>query len=496
MTKKLTKKVDSALPKHIHIIGICGVATSALAIAFHEQGVRVTGSDKGFYPPVSTYLDEHHIKYHAGWHPEKIKECGKPDIIIVGGIGTSLSNPEVIYAKENNIPFYPYAEILEKYFIQKNSIVTAGTWGKTTSSALLSFILVQAGMNPSYFTGGLSLSHPTGVLAKSDWSVVEGDEYQVAIYDKRPKFVYYHPTHLMLTSVSWDHADLYPTERQYFEAFEKMVKGMPEPGLIVMCNDDRGVKKVIAEAVGTTAKKLAKRNIITYGKTTEANYYFHDIENTKTGLEFKITDNSKAKPQTYKLRTPMLGTFNAENITGCFAMALNIGIPADKIIEAIQDFKGIKRRFEKRLDGDSIVGRKNNVTVFDCHAPTPEKAASILETLREVYDKKIIAIYEPNIGGRRRETSSQYNGAFERADSVIIPKLTKLKVAEGEINLPVEGPELAKIIDSTHSDTKYIDNDEKVVSHVVSIAKSGDVLVFLGSHGFRGMIEEVVKKLS
>ena len=480
--------MKSELPKHIHIIGICGVATSALAVAFHERGVRVTGSDKGFYPPVSTYLEDFGIQYHAGWHPERFDispengGVGKPDLFIVGGAGTSLSNPEIIYAKEHSIPFYPYAEVLQKYFIKKNSIVTAGTWGKTTSSALLSFILIQANMKPSYFTGGLSLSHATGTLSESDWSVVEGDEYQVAIYDKRPKFVYYNPTHLMLTSVSWDHADLYPTEKQYFEAFEKLVAGVPKTGVLLICNDDAGTHKVT---------KPLKRPIVSYGKTTEANYYYHDIKSTKNGLRFKIT----CKSGTFDISTPMLGRFNAENITGCFAMSMEIGISAEKIVSAISNFKGIKRRLEKRLDSeiDSVSG--NGITVFDCHAPTPEKAASILETLREVYDKKIIAIYEPNIGGRRRETASQYDGAFERADMVIIPKLTKLKVAADGTDLPMEGDELTEIIAKTHSNTKYMDNDDGAVSQAVSHAKRGDIIVFMGSHGFRGMIEAVVEEL-
>ncbi len=494
MIKKLSTDGNLSIPKYIHIIGICGVATSALAVAFQERGVKVTGSDKGFYPPVSTYLSDFGIKYHAGWHPEKIEEYGRPDIIVAGGIGTSLSNPEVIYAKGKNIPLLSFAEALGKYVIKSNSVVAAGTWGKTTSSSLLSYILIKANMKPSYFTGGLSLSHATGAISDSDWSVVEGDEYQVAIYDKRPKFVFYKPTHLLLTSVSWDHADLYPTEEQYFEVFEKLVADVPNKGIILICNDDAGAHKVTDNL---------KRPVVTYGKTTEADYYYHDIKSTKNGLLFKITSNRKdnrikSKSQeinTFDIKTPMLGRFNAENITGCFAMAMEIGIPTENIIEAIDNFRGIKRRFEKRLDGEIDSISKNGITVFDCHAPTPEKAYSILETLREVYDKKIIAIYEPNIGGRRRETASQYNGSFEMADMVIIPKLTKLKVADGDIHLPMEGDELADIMGNTHSNIKYKDNDDGVVSFAVSHVKKGDVIVFMGSHGFRGMIEAVVEEL-
>ncbi len=459
-------------PKHIHIVGIAGVATSAIAIAFHKTGWKVTGSDKGFFPPVSTELEKNNISFYAGWHPENIANFEKkPDLIMTGGSGTSASNPEVIYAKENNIPVYDYPRILEKYFIKKNSIVTVGTWGKTTSSSLLSFILIQAGMDPSYFTGGLSLSHDTGAISDSDWSVVEGDEYQVSISDKRPKFVYYAPTHLLLTSVSWDHADLYPTEADYFKVFYDLVE---KPNLIVACNDDAGVNTVI---------KNSKKKIITYGKTEEANYYFHSISHNKDGLKFKI----KSASEEYDIQTPMLGRFNAENITGVFAMAKEIGIPTDKIIKAISDFKGIKRRFEKRLETD--------ITVFDCHAPTAEKAMSILESLREVYSKNIIAVYEPNIGGRQRSSASMYDNAFKNADVVIIPRLSKLKIDEKATEQPMEGNELASVISKTHSNTKFIENDELVIKTLVEIAKKDDVIVYLGSHGFRGMIEETITSL-
>ena len=455
------------LPKHIHIVGICGVATSALAIAFHNKGWKVTGSDKGFFPPVSTELEKNNISFYAGWHPENI---GHPEIIMTGGGGTSPSNPELIYAKENNIPVYPYAEILKKYFIKKNSIVTVGTWGKTTTSSLLSYILISAGLDPSYFTGGLSLSHDTGALSDSDWSVVEGDEYQVSISDKRPKFVYYSPTHLLLTSVSWDHADLYPTEDLYFNEFKKLISEIPNDGKIVACVDDSGVKKIID-----------KNKIISYGKDKYADYFYHSIEHSRNGLKFIIEN----KGEKYHIASCMLGKFNAENMTGCFAMAMEIGIKPEIIITAIKDFKGIKRRFEKRFENE-------NKTVLDCHAPTPEKAASVLESLREIYSQKIVAVYEPNIGGRQKSSSHIYDNAFKNADLVIIPRLTKLKIANDGSEKPLEGPELVDIIKRTHAHVKYIEDDEILTKESIA---SGDIIVFLGSHGFRGMIEDTITSL-
>jgi UDP-N-acetylmuramate: L-alanyl-gamma-D-glutamyl-meso-diaminopimelate ligase len=468
------------MQKRVHIIGICGVATSALAIAFHKKGWKVSGSDKGFYPPVSTALEQAGIPFYAGWHPEKMispEMGGVPDFVVAGGGGTSASNPELMYARENKIEVLAFAEALGKFFIKKNSIVTVGTWGKTTTSAILSYILLQAGMKPSYFTGGISLSHDTGELSDSDWSVVEGDEYQTAIWDKKPKFAYYAPTHLLLTSVSWDHADLYPTEETYFNEFKNLVGTIPPAGLIVSCADDAGIKKVI---------DAAKCKVVTYGK--DGDYSYHNVFPTKKGIFFKI--DKKTTGETFSIESPMLGRFNVENIAGCFAMTSEIGIEPAKIIAAIAGFKGIKRRLEKRFEGE--------VTLLDCHAPTAEKAQSILESIREVYDKKIIAVYEPNIGGRQRESIAKYNDAFAKADLVVIPRLTKLKIAEPgtpEIEKQLEGSELAEYISKTHKNVVYIEDDKTVVTNIVAEAKPGDVIAFLGSHGFRGMIEETVSKL-
>ena len=462
------------LPRYVHIVGICGVATSAVAIAFKKCGVKVTGSDKGFYPPVSDHLTQAGVTYYAGWHPENIESAGRPDFIMVGGSGTSTSNPEVIYANEHNIPIYAFAEVMRDYFIRPNSIVTVGTWGKTTTSSLLSFILKHAHINPSYFTGGLSLSHATSELTDSHWSVVEGDEYQTTISDKRPKFYYYSPTHLLLTSISWDHADLYPTEKAYFDTFTALARKIPETGIIVACIDDAGVREIIASS---------ETHPVTYGRDELAEYRYHDIVHTRQGLSFSITYST----QTFNVHSPMLGRFNAENITGCFAMAHQINIDPTQIIEAITSFKGIKRRLEKRYEGD--------IDVLDCHAPTPDKARSILESIREIYEGKVIAVYEPNIGGRQYASAHMYDHAFTHADTVIIPRLTTLKVAENASDRPMEGIDIQHAIARTHTNVQHIDIDEKLVDVLIDSAKKDDVIAFLGSHGFRGMIEETVARL-
>ncbi len=467
----------SPLPKRVHIIGICGVATSALAIALHRKGVKVTGSDKGFYPPVSTSLSDAGVPYYAGWHPENMSEL-MPELVIIGGIGTSPSNPEIAFAREHDIPIIPFAEALGRYVIKKHSIVVAGTWGKTTTSSLLSYILLKAEMDPSYFTGGISLSHDTSAISDGTWSVVEGDEYQISISDRRPKFAFYSPTHLLLTSASWDHADLYPTEDDYFSAFKKMIDGMPSNGAIVYCADDSGVARLLCD---TTSK--GSRTMISYGKSMSADYRYDEVRPSRSGIEFRIHHTGK----TYVVSSPMFGRFNAENITAAFAMAHNLGIDPDVIISAITSFRGIKRRFEKRHDGD--------VTILDCHAPTPDKALSVLENIKEVYTGKIIVVFEPNIGGRQHATAHAYDHAFKDADIVVIPRLTKLKTAADGAQ-PMEGDELAATIAKTHQEAVYIDDDALLVKFIAEQTQKGDCVAFLGSHGFRGMIEETVKSLN
>jgi len=464
-------------PKHIHFIGICGVATSALAIAFHNAGYKVTGSDKGFFPPVSDELEKHKINFYAGWHPENM---GNPDFVVVG-TASGTQNPETNFAKENNIPIYSYPEAIGKFFVKEYSIVSTGTWGKTSSTALLSFIFEQAKLNPSYMFGGISLSHESSAkLTDTKYSIFEGDEYKSSPTDTTPKFVYYKPTHLLLSAVSWDHADLYPTEESYFNVFKNLISNIPNTVLLVVNSDNEKAKELVQSSLD--------KKVIWYGKEN-ADYIYSDLVQNTSGLNFNI----KYKENTFEIYSEMIGSFQAENITGCFAMAHSIGINPEDIIKAIANFKGLKRRLEKRYT--------SKVTIFDDIAHSPEKAKTVLDNIKKIYSGKVIAIFEPNIGGRSRESVSKYNNAFLNADVVIIPRLTKLKIAENSSEQPMDGEELAQAISKTNKNVIYIEDDNTLVSRIVEIVKDLDntknnnVIAFLGSHGFRGMIEQTITSL-
>ncbi|MEK7084004.1 MAG: Mur ligase family protein [Patescibacteria group bacterium] len=519
--------------RHIHFIGICGVAMSALAIALKEKGhVKlpdgshvashiVTGSDKGFYPPVSDNLKNAGVSFYPGWHPEKM---GMPDLVVVGNVAGS-QNPEWLAVREKKIPYLSYPEVIREYLIRKNSIVCAGTYGKSTSSALLAWILREAGYDPSYMFGGVSLNDmpaafigggdtafsfvisseargrveksfratdspqkdssaslsalgriaSVGMTNKNEWSIVEGDEYKTSGWDDGAKFLHYQPTHLLLSSVVWDHADVYETNDAYVQAFERLITLLPNDGLLVLS------AKVTHNYPHLAT--LSPCRVVTYGKTDDNDYQYSNIQLSMDGISFDMVHRGT----THHAESDQLGDYLADNFTGCFALCQEIGIPAEKILASIQTFKSIKRRLEKRY--------ADGVTVFDDIAHSPKKAEAVLRTLRTIANGRIIAVFEPNTGNRFPESIPGYADAFRDADTVIIPRLSTIK-RDPNKPAPLDGNDLADVIRKTHPNVEHLDDDEALVTYISSQTKKGDIVVFLGSHGFRGMIEALVEKLS
>lgn len=456
--------------QHIHFIGICGVAMSALAIAFQKNGWRVTGSDAGFFPPVSTALENAGIAFYPGWHPERMLAEGAPDIVVVGNVASS-TNPEFLAVIERHIPYLSYPELVAQRIIRANSIVSAGTYGKSSTAALLAWMLSRADMRPSYLFGGLAVEEfPSAAIADGLWSVAEGDEYKSARWDTRPKFAHYAPTHLLLTGLSWDHADVYPTEASYLNAFETLIASVPDTGIIAACADDANIVRLLS---GTRAPR------IWYGASA-GDYRYARIRSSADGIAFDIL----AGAETFAVQSPLLGAYQAANITGAFAMARAIGIAPDTLLAAIRDFRGLKRRLEKRLDGP--------VAVFDDIAHSPAKARSAIAAIRAAYAGKITVVFEPNTGNRKTASAPSYADAFAGADDVIIPALTKIKKDPNDPDAPMESNALAAVIAQTHPRARSVPDDAALVRDIACAAAPGDAIMFCGSHGFRGMIDETV----
>ncbi len=455
---------------------------SALAIAYHKKGYKVTGSDKGFYPPVSTYLKDAGISYYPGWHVEKMTDCRDPDLVVVGNVAGS-KNPEWIYVQENELDYVSYPEAIARDLVKKNSIVCAGTYGKSTSASILAWVLRETGYDPSYMFGGISLNDmPAAQLTDSEYSVLEGDEYKTARWDERAKFFHYSPTHLLLTSVVWDHADVYPTEQSYIDAFAKLVTELPSDGVLVLSAKVMHEQPTFANLPAGQAS-LSTCKLVSYGKTDDNDYQYKDIQTSKTGTTFNIYNNSNV----YNITTSTLGDYTPDNMTGCFAMAHKLGLEPDKIIAALESYAGLKRRLERRYDGD--------VAVFDDIAHSPKKAEATLRSLKAMYEGNVYAVYEPNGGNRLDSSIPGYEGKFVDADTVIIPRLSTIKKHVDQ-PAPLDGEGLRDVIAAAHPDVRYIADDEELIELLSTQTKKGDVVAFLGSHGFRGMIEQLVSRLS
>ncbi|MEW6610322.1 MAG: Mur ligase domain-containing protein [Patescibacteria group bacterium] len=470
--------------KHVHFIGICGTAMAPLAKALRDQGWRVTGSDKGIFPPMSDYLKQNAIDFYVGFHPERM---GNPQLVVVGNyIGTS--NPEYVAVRERGIPFHSYPEILSQFLIRHESIIVAGTYGKTLTTALLAWIWEMADRRPSYMVGGLVRNFQDGVrIADSQWSVVEGDEYPSSRWNLVPKFSYYRPKYVLLTGAAWDHADVYTTEESYLKVFNMLIRSIPPEGLIVAAMERPHTSTVLEEA---------RASVLSYNRRGEgyADWSLEILARDKNGVT--LTFHGARGETIGPCHCSVLGDLNLDHFAGAVGLARYCGIPTDAILRAVETFKGVRRRMEVR-------GNIQEVTVVDDFAHSPAKAATTLKGLRLHFPhSKIIAVFEPNVGNRVASTEPLYQNAFRDADVVMIPRLSIAKTGKDEEER-MDGVKLATVIQagrgSTSSSSKgvmYEPEDGTLVARITKIAQPGDVVVFMGSHGFRGMIEQTLTALS
>jgi len=465
--KNMSAQSGSALGgKHVHLIGMCGVTMAPLGKMFLDLGWKVSGSDAGIFPPMSDYLKQFpKINFYPGFHPEKV---GNPDLVVVGNF-IGPNNPEVQYVIKKNIPRKSFPEVLQEFVIKENSIVVVGTYGKTTIAALLALILEKAGKNPSYMSGGILKNFPDGIRStNSNWSVVEGDEYFADRWSNKSKFFYYHPKYLVLTSVKWDHMDVFKTEEIYIDNFKNLISTMPADGFIVANRKGTNVARALENA---PCKVMWYERLEPEARTIENGVAL-----------FRITDETG---ESRECKTRIIGDHMLENIIAAATLAREIGIEIDTIAEAINTFEGIRRRLEIR--GKT----QNEAYVIDDLAHSPTKANASLDALKTWYpNSKVFAVFEPNVGARTPESLPSYDNAFDSADEVIIPRLSNVKTVENEERL--DGKELSEYL-QTHSRDNLgitlIEDDEKLIARLKEKPKKDDIVVFLGSHGFRGMIE-------
>jgi UDP-N-acetylmuramate: L-alanyl-gamma-D-glutamyl-meso-diaminopimelate ligase len=474
--------LNQIMKKKAYFIGIAGKTMGALAKAFKDMGWEVSGSDQvGIYPPISTYLKENQISYIEGYRAENVPEDA--DLVVMGRSAMMIdsNHPEHLRAKELGYRVYSYPEALQEYVIKDKSLVVAGTYGKTTLSAALAWVLTKAGLNPSYMTGGVPVNEEIadGVrITDSSYSVVEGDEPPSLRETDSPKFMFYQPKYLLLTATIHDHPEIYKTPEDYIKAFVDLVKLIPPEGILVF--NQENVDQTVVESFSGKKVSYSFSN-------SKADFYVANYARRGEITDFAV----KGQGKKYQLKTSLLGQFNLENLCGAVALCSQLEIDKEVIAQAIKSFKGLKTRLEYLGD---FAGRR----LYWDFSQHPSKVKGALEALREHYPQsQIICVFDPKMTGLKyRESLGWYPGAFDQADQVIVGQVSFLKSVPREKR--VTGRDIVEAIGRSQSNVFYQPIGEKIISWLEKNSQSGDVVVFMSSGGmeFVNLINDTIRALA
>lgn len=385
-----------------HFIGIAGKGMSAVALLLREQGWEITGSDEGFYPPVSDYLTKAGVAFNNGYKKEHIPTDA--DIIVIGKNAKLVpeSNEEVAAAFTSGKTIKSFPDVLEELTADSDNIVVAGSYGKSTSTALIAWCLIRAGKDPSYFIGEITKGFDAHAhVGKGGTFVLEGDEYPSSNWDARSKFLHYNPSNVLLTSATHDHINVYPTHEEYLTPFKKLITTLRSNGLLVvngsepyamsLANEYAGKKAVYATNEGWHAEHVA------YGMPTNFTLYQGDALITA-------------------LETKLLGAHNIENIVGVSAMLLEKNmLTPQELAAGVASFQGVKRRME-------LLTSSSQVPVLEGFGSSYEKARAAINAMKLHFPaRRLVVVFEPHtFTWRNRAALAQYDGVFAGADKVYI----------------------------------------------------------------------------
>ena len=461
--------------KKIYIIAICGTGMASLAGLLKESGFDVTGSDANIYPPMSTLLADLKIPVKPGFKPENITQ--DIDLVIVGN-AVSKSNEEVQAVLDMGIPYTSFPSALARFFLEdRKSLVVTGTHGKTTTTALLSWVLHATGKNPGFMVGGWLKNFDRNYrVPESDYFVTEGDEYDTAFFDKGPKFLHYRPLAAILTGIEFDHADIYDDLDHFKSAFRKFVKIIDPKGFLLVNSADDNIKDILSHA---------SCPVETYGLTASADWYA-DGYRFESGVGC-FTLNHKSR-EVGTIRLPMIGRHNVENTIAVAALAIKLGVPADETCRAFATFKGIKRRQE-------VVGEKNGVIVLDDFAHHPTAIGLTIQGVKEAYPEgRVWAVFEPRSATSRRNVFQKiFPPGFAQADETIIARPYSQEKIPPEERLDPD--QLAKDIERLGGKGHYIPEVADIVATIAENTQKGDVVLVMSCGGFNGIHQKLLDRL-
>src|SRR5271156_2101502 len=400
--------------KHIHLIGICGTAMASLAGMLKQRGFRVSGSDAAAYPPMSDFLSELGIPVAQPFDPRNLEP--HPDLVVVGN-AISRGNAELEQVLDQRIPFCSLPQLLHEEFLKgREVVVVAGTHGKTTTTSMLAWMFHTAGMQPSFLIGGIAENFGSSFhLGQGKHFILEGDEYDTAFFDKGPKFLHYFPDTVILTSVEFDHADIYKDLDAVETAFKRLVNLIPRRGRIIAFDGVAGEATESASLERCLEKAFCP--VERYGSGARADWKITNLrfDAAKTSWTVHHADRPWAD-----LEFPLAGEYNVWNATAAAAMAAAYGISKEEIAAALKSFKSVKRRLE-------VKAQVNGITIIDDFAHHPTAIAGTLKALRARYPKaRLWVILEPRSNTLRRNVlQNALAKSLALADEIVVAKVFK-----------------------------------------------------------------------
>lgn len=467
--------VDISKIKSIHLIAICGTGMGALAGILKENGFSVTGSDQNVYPPMSLQLEKMGITIMPGYDPSHVSH--KPDLVIIGN-AIRRENPEAQAAIKEGIPYLSFPDSLHRFYLsKKRTIAVCGTHGKTTTTALLAHIFVEAGLDPSFLVGGVLQNFGKGFrVGQGDDFVIEGDEYDTAFFDKVPKFIRYKPEWAVVGNIEFDHADIYDDLDQIKNQFELLLKTMPKNGLVFAGSDCPNVNSILNKALCPVFK---------FGLENSADYRPGNWEIVDGVMKFQVYRGDQSLGE---FECSLTGEHNLKNILAAIAVCDKAKIPVGKSRKALSTFKGIKRRQQVR----GIVG---GVTVVDDFAHHPTAVKATLESMKKTYSRhRIVAVFEPRTNTSRRNFfQQQYAKAFKSADIVFIAPVFGLEDISSDERFDPE--KLVADLNTSRDKAYYAESLDMLPKLIMKRIRIGDIIVFMSNGGFGRVHEKVIECL-
>jgi UDP-N-acetylmuramate: L-alanyl-gamma-D-glutamyl-meso-diaminopimelate ligase len=465
--------------KHVHVIGIGGSAMAPLAGMLRESGYAVTGSDSGVYPPASTLLEKLGIPFFDSFDAAHLADA--PDLVVVGNI-IARGNPELEEVLDRKIPYRSLPEMLEEVFLPgRHSIVVSGTHGKTTTTAMLAWIFETARRQPNFLVGGVAENFGKSYgLGGGEEFILEGDEYETAIWDRGPKFFHYHPDDLIITSLEYDHADIYADFAAYELAFQRLVNLVPRRGRVVIWGD--------TEASGQALRRAAEKalcKVETFGFFADNDWIATQVAPHRDGMKFSVTHNGQPFGEFVLAAT---GRHNVLNALAAMAVAHGRGISSAMIGEALLTFRSVKRRMD-------VKGEVGGVLVVDDFAHHPTAVRVTIEAARGRWPgRRLWAILEPRSNSMRRKIFEEtLPKSLALADRVVLGGVFRAQQLGDENRMKPET--VAETVKALGKDARVLGSSDAIAEFVAAEVAPGDVLLVMSNGSFDDLCEKLVEKL-